>query len=86
MRQDTPTILEDVLSRGFDRSKRIGRDDTGRFCKGVHVRCSQCDAVVINGVAVHERTCPNEPGEDVTDAHWHDDGDDTELFMDGSAY
>jgi hypothetical protein len=64
MRQDTPTILEDVLSRGFDQSRRIGRDDSGRFCRGVHVRCSQCDAAVINNMACHERTCPNEPREE----------------------
>ena len=83
MRDQFPSILEDVLSRGFDKSAKVGRDDTGRFCKGVHVRCSQCNAVVINGVAAHERTCPNEPSEDVTDAHWHEGGDDTELFMGG---
>ena len=83
MRDRFPSILEDVLSRGFDKSSRVGRDDTGRFCKGVHVRCSQCDAVVINGVAAHERTCPNEPSEDVTDAHWYEGGDDTELFGGG---
>jgi hypothetical protein len=72
MRDQFPSILEDVLSRGFDRSARIGRDDAGRYCKGVRVRCSQCEALVINGVAAHERTCPNEVNEEATDAHWHD--------------
>lgn len=27
---------------------------------GVRVTCSQCQAMVIQGVAVHERGCPNE--------------------------
>ena len=83
MREQFPTMLEDVISRGFDRSERIGRDDAGRFCKGLRVRCSQCDAAVINGVAAHERTCPNEPREDAFDDTWREDGDDTELLMGG---
>jgi hypothetical protein len=29
-----------------------------------HVRCSRCQAVVINGVPCHERGCPNQPTED----------------------
>lgn len=36
----------------YDRS-------TGEY----YIRCSQCDAMVINGVACHERGCPNEKGE-----------------------
>jgi hypothetical protein len=64
-RKDSPTILEDVLSRGFDRSTRIERDDSGRFCKGVRVRCSQCEALAINGSACHENRCPNIPREEV---------------------
>lgn len=63
-RKDHPTLLEDVLSRGFDRSERIGRDDSGRFCKGVRVRCSQCEALVINGMACHETGCRNTPREE----------------------
>ena len=42
----------------------IERDDTGRFCKGVRVRCSQCEALCINGVATHERGCRNTPLDD----------------------
>lgn len=37
---------------GFDRSYRIG---TGRY----EVKCSQCEALVINGTPCHERGCPN---------------------------
>jgi hypothetical protein len=36
---------------GFDLSARSG--------KYVRVRCSQCEALVINGVATHEHRCPN---------------------------
>lgn len=32
--------------------------DSGRYLR---VRCSQCDALVINNVATHERGCPNRP-------------------------
>ena len=28
------------------------------------VRCSQCEALVINGIATHERGCPNAPRRD----------------------
>lgn len=45
--------LARVLKLGFDLSHRDGRY--------VRVRCSQCQAVVINGVACHERGCPNVP-------------------------
>jgi hypothetical protein len=64
-RKDSPSILEDLLSRGFDRSRRIERDDAGRFCKDVRVRCSQCEALVINGIACHENRCPNIPREEL---------------------
>jgi len=53
------SLLETVLSQGFDRSEPIGRDELGRFTKGVRVRCSQCEALVISGVAAHETGCPN---------------------------
>ena len=39
--------------KGFDKSY-VTED------KNVRVRCSQCQAMVINGVPVHERGCPNE--------------------------
>jgi hypothetical protein len=53
------SLLDSVLSQGFDRSVPSGRDDAGRFTKAVRVRCSQCEAAVINGVACHETGCPN---------------------------
>lgn len=40
--------------QGFDRS-RVSWDH-----QGVEVRCSQCEASVVNNVAIHERGCPNE--------------------------
>lgn len=40
-----------LLARGFDGSTR-----DGKYC---HVKCSQCAAAVISGVAAHERGCPN---------------------------
>jgi hypothetical protein len=51
---------------GTMRTKRTAKQieqslhDSGfDLSKGRHVRCSQCDAVVINGVACHEHGCPN---------------------------
>lgn len=32
--------------------------DEGRF-SGVRIKCSQCEALVINGVPTHEHGCPN---------------------------
>jgi hypothetical protein len=53
--------LERVLSLGFDRSTQEG--------KYISVRCSRCEALVINGVPCHEAGCTNH---DVLD----DDEDD----------
>jgi hypothetical protein len=58
------TLLDDLLSRGFDASYRLERDDNGRFCKGVRVKCSQCAALVINGMACHETGCSHIPRDD----------------------
>lgn len=44
---------EKLRRRGFDESY-YDRSD-GRY----RVRCSQCQALVINGVPCHERGCPN---------------------------
>lgn len=44
--------------RGFDNSYRT-HDRSGIH---IHVRCSQCEALVINGVATHELGCPNIKG------------------------
>ena len=42
-----------LRKQGFDRTSYDR--STGRY----HVGCSQCEAVVINGVACHEHGCPN---------------------------
>lgn len=48
-------------TRMGDRLRRAGFDltsyhrDTGYY----RPKCSQCEALVINGVACHERGCPN---------------------------
>lgn len=53
-------LLDSLIDRGFDSSYRLERDDSGRFTAGaVRVKCSQCDALVINGLACHETGCPN---------------------------
>ena len=45
--------LQTLKNLGFDLSKRSGP-------KHYSVHCSQCHAVTINGVPVHEQRCPNE--------------------------
>lgn len=45
-------LLGSLLEGGFDASHRA---DEG----GVWVGCHRCEALVINGVATHERGCPN---------------------------
>jgi hypothetical protein len=42
-----------VRKLGFDKS-HVSSDRNG-----VAVRCSQCEAMVINGVPCHEQGCPN---------------------------
>lgn len=44
--------LDDLTTRGFDKSY-VREDGT------IRVRCSQCEALVINGLACHETGCPN---------------------------
>jgi hypothetical protein len=43
-----------LRARGFDLSRYDPRDQTWS------VRCSGCEALVINGHPCHERGCPNE--------------------------
>jgi hypothetical protein len=45
-------LVESLTLRGFDRSYTEGG--------GVRVKCSQCEAAVIQGVPCHERGCHNE--------------------------
>lgn len=42
-----------LRAQGFDRSEAIPFETAWK------VRCSQCQALVINGVPTHERGCPN---------------------------
>jgi hypothetical protein len=46
-------LLATLAAEGFDRCEV--NEDSG----GVTVRCSQCDALVLCGVACHETGCPN---------------------------
>jgi hypothetical protein len=46
--------VQQLIDRGFDLSRYYEGDD------GVTVWCSQCEALVINGVACHETGCPNQ--------------------------
>ncbi len=50
-------IVASLKARGFDLSHAVP------FEHGAHVGCSQCEALVINGVACHEHGCPNRGGE-----------------------
>ena len=45
------------------RFRRLGFDQSyySRSTRHYHIRCSKCQAMVINGVATHERGCPNHP-------------------------
>ena len=47
------SLTATLRARGFDRSHAVP------FERGARVRCSQCEALVINGIACHERGCPN---------------------------
>jgi hypothetical protein len=45
-------IKRGLLRKGFDKSYKTKQG-------GYKVVCSQCEAMVINGVACHEIGCPN---------------------------
>lgn len=47
--------LDRLKAQGFDRSVRAGRVGL----ESIHVACSQCEALVINGVPCHETGCRN---------------------------
>ena len=61
--------LQDSLVMGFDKSYITEEG-------GVRVRCSQCEACVINGLAAHEHGCPN------ADTTWKDLDEDPEEEVD----
>ena len=49
----------EAAERIFDALEARGFDACAETEDGVRVRCSQCAALVINGVACHETGCPN---------------------------
>lgn len=56
MAKSIPAKLAQLLrQRGFDKSFVTNPGWGG----GVTVRCSQCEALVVNGTATHEHGCPN---------------------------
>lgn len=50
--------VQQLRYQGFDESYAIP------FERRWRVKCSQCEAMTINGIPVHERTCPNEHREE----------------------
>jgi hypothetical protein len=57
-------VLAELERRGFDLCTIEDRDDDSTIDAAdrrymVDVRCSQCEALVISGVACHETGCPN---------------------------
>ena len=48
------SYLATLRAKGFDQSYNIP------FTKSYKVKCSQCEACAINGVACHETGCPNQ--------------------------
>lgn len=47
-------IVERLRHAGFDRS------EASQIYGMANVKCSQCEALVINGIPAHERGCPNQ--------------------------
>lgn len=48
------TSVKQLEKSGFDRARRAGFNE-------FRVGCSQCEALVINGIPTHETGCPNRP-------------------------
>lgn len=53
-----PSLASRLRKMGFDQS--YYNPSTG-YTK---VKCSQCEALAINGIATHERGCPNQVRDD----------------------
>jgi hypothetical protein len=58
-RHEACARLEGLREAGFDRSY-VSHED-GETDPAVKVRCSRCEALVINGVPCHEHGCPSRP-------------------------
>lgn len=56
MRHSKLAYYRDAL--GFDLAEHVP------FTRRYRIRCSQCEAVVINGIPCHEQRCPNTPRDD----------------------
>jgi len=50
-----PSRVASLRAQGFDLSEAVPFEARWR------VRCSGCEALVINGTPTHERGCPNTP-------------------------
>lgn len=55
-RRHLAALTARLRARGFDGSHVYANDYDGH---SVYVKCSQCQALVINGTATHEGGCPN---------------------------
>jgi hypothetical protein len=53
--------VQQLRDMGFDESRSVP------FERAWDVKCSQCEALVINGVATHERGCPNTPRDELAE-------------------
>ena len=51
-------LLDELLAQGFDESY-VSEPASKRRPIAVHIGCSQCEALVICGIATHETGCPN---------------------------
>lgn len=67
MTTKTETTFHELREAGFDRCISVEHEH-------VRVGCSQCQALVINGVATHEHGCPNARRKP-TEAFYEDEGD-----------
>lgn len=52
------SYTQQLHDQGFDESSHIP------FTKHYRVKCSQCEALTINGVPCHETGCPNQAAAD----------------------
>jgi hypothetical protein len=51
-------IVDGLKLQGFDRT-RIGEPEDRWSSYPIYPRCSQCEALCVNGIACHEIGCPN---------------------------
>lgn len=56
-RDEAQRLADAMVADGFDDTIAEQNEDTGAY--RVRLKCSQCEALSINGYATHERGCPN---------------------------